>query len=113
GFTPVDGSSIAEPYLRDVNDRLRAYEAWTRLLDAFVFLDPLQNEFVIDWRVEAEERMKQGGKSGMSRDEVEAYVRKFLPAYDLYLPGLRRAPPEVKAALRIQVAQDRLPIEKI
>jgi D-glycerate 3-kinase len=110
GFKPVRESEVPNQFLREINKRLIDYSNWLALMDAFVFLDPLEVEFVVDWRVEAEEKMKQTTGEGMSRDEVENYVRKFLPAYELYLPGLRSESPIEKAALRITIAQDRLPI---
>lgn len=109
GFKPVSREQVPATELREVNEALLEYSGWVSLLDAFIFLDPLEVHDVVKWRVEAEERMKKSGKSGMSRAGVEAYVRLFLPAYELYLPGLRQVPPKEKAALRIQVAQDRLP----
>ncbi len=102
GFTP--GSSLP-----DVDDFLRAYSAWTSRLDGFLLLDPLDPRYVLDWRVEAEERMKAGGKPGMSTEEIRAYVAKFLPAYEAWLPELRAWNPVKGPILRRKIGKNRLP----
>ena len=106
GFEPV---SRPPEELREVNEVLGAYYKWHERLDGFLQLDPLDYHFVLDWRVEAEERMKAQGKTGMSTEAVRAYAEKFMPAYEVYLPGLRRGAP-VKGPLRkIAIGRDRLP----
>lgn len=108
GFTPVAPAS-AEESLRVVNEALAAYGAWNALLDGFLQLDPLDHRYVLDWRVEAEERMKAEGKPGMGAEEIRAYVEKFLPAYEIYLPGLRSNPPTAGPVRRIRIGRNRLP----
>ena len=46
-----------------------------------VVLRAADPEYVLTWRVEAEERMKASGKPGLSRADIEDYIRRFLPAY--------------------------------
>jgi D-glycerate 3-kinase len=109
GFSPVSAKPADRP-MSQINENLRGYAAWTELLDGFVHLMPRDVHYVIDWRVEAEERMKRGGKTGMSRDEIMAYVKKFLPAYSLYLPNLLAHPPSTPLQLRVNIGEDRLPL---
>jgi D-glycerate 3-kinase len=104
GFAPV---SDPPPALREINALLASYAAWDALLDGFLQLDPLDHRYVLDWRVEAERAMRASGKAGMSDEEIRAYVEKFLPAYETYLPGLRAHPP--KPGRRIVIGKDRLP----
>ncbi|MEQ1877345.1 MAG: hypothetical protein ABL958_11935 [Bdellovibrionia bacterium] len=108
GFMAL-GPSHPKPDLVQVDARLIGYEELWSFFDLFIFLDPLEHQFVIDWRIEAEKNMKAAGKSGMSREEAEKYVRLFLPAYEAYLPGLRLQAPNVRAALRVRIAKDRSP----
>ena len=101
GFEPVLGSGLragggrvsparARPVpllhedLTPIDRALAAYDRWHRQLDAMIVLRPLDPEYVVGWRVEAEENMKRSGRPGLSREEAEDYVRRFLPAYRLY-----------------------------
>jgi D-glycerate 3-kinase len=81
GFEPVPESLIDDPYLAAPNRALGDYDRWHRLLDAFIVLRAQDARFVLDWRVEAEERMKAEGRPGLSRADIEDYIRRFLPAY--------------------------------
>jgi D-glycerate 3-kinase len=94
GFTPVPETSLDDPMLAEPNRHLAAYDRWHRLLDAFVSLRALDPAYVLRWRVEAEEAMKAHGKPGLSREAIEDYVRRFLPAYRLYGGAPGRIPPE-------------------
>lgn len=40
------------------------------------------------WRLQAEGRMRDSGKEGLTDDQVANFVRRFMPAYTAYLPGL-------------------------
>jgi D-glycerate 3-kinase len=106
GFHKVSPSPD-DSALREVNASLPAYEEWTRRLDGFLHLDPLDYRYVLDWRVEAEEKMKADGKPGLSTAEARAYIEKFLPAYELWLPGLREKPPLPRNNRRVVIGQDR------
>ena len=107
GFQPVGVSNDAA--FMEIDEKLQAYMSLWETLDLFVFLDPLDHRYVVDWRIEAEEKMKAEGKSGMSAVEVERYVRLFLKAYEIYLPKLREDGPGIRSALRVRIAQDRAP----
>ena len=81
GFTPVP---VEDPMLRAVNTRLAGYEAWHRLLDVMVCLRAEDPKFVLRWRVEAEDAARASGRPALSPAAIEDYVRRFLPAYELY-----------------------------
>lgn len=81
GFTPVPESSLTDSHLIEPNRALADYERWYRHIDAWVVLRAQDPNFVLTWRVEAEERMKASGKPGLSRADIEDYIRRFLPAY--------------------------------
>lgn len=107
GFTPQPASPGRE--FSQIDHYLEKYKTWTGLLDAFIVLMPEKKEFVLQWRVEAEEKMKKSGKSGMTTDEVRLYAEKFLPAYERYLPALAQNDPLKEHTLRYQIGFDRLP----
>lgn len=88
GFQPVIAERLPNHSFIAINEHLKAYEKWLILLDAFISLRPLDPRFTIDWRIEAEEKMKALGRPGMSLEDVRAYIESFLPAYETYQPGL-------------------------
>ncbi|MCB0365858.1 MAG: hypothetical protein H6624_17130 [Bdellovibrionaceae bacterium] len=112
GFRPFVGSDTSDINLRKINSFLPEYEAWYRQLDSFIHLDAKDPSLVIGWRMEAEENMKNQGLSGMTQDEVKNYVSQFLPAYQAYLPGLRRHPLCPGHNLHLDIGPNRLPAIK-
>lgn len=84
GFEPVPESRLPDPRLAFPNQALASYARWYTHLDAFIVLRPLDWDYVVKWRVEAEENMKAQGKPGLSREAIEDYVRRFLPAYAVW-----------------------------
>ncbi|MBP8274547.1 MAG: hypothetical protein KAY59_08955 [Acidobacteria bacterium] len=84
GFEPVPEASLADPNLIAPNRALAAYARWYRYIDAWVVLRAVDPTYVLTWRVEAEERMKAAGKPGLSRADIEDYIRRFLPAYQTW-----------------------------
>ena len=111
GFTPVEDAQLADPALQAVNELLRSYAAWHALLDGFIWLEPEDHSFFREWRVEAEVRAIAAGRAGMGRKRITAFVDAFLPAYELWTPGLRECPPTSPAHLHVIVGRDRLPTE--
>jgi D-glycerate 3-kinase len=84
GFSPVPGTRLEDSWLVEPNRALESYDRWYRHLDCFVTLRAMDPTYVLRWRVEAEEKMRASGKPGLSREEIEDYVRRFLPAYRTY-----------------------------
>jgi len=84
GFTPVDEARLPDPRLVEPNRALADYERWHGQLDAMVVIRAVDPEFVLTWRVEAEESLKKAGRPGLDRRAIEDYVRRFLPAYRVY-----------------------------
>jgi D-glycerate 3-kinase len=112
GFKQVPETQLLDSDLFEVNSLLPPYETWIKDLDAFLQLAPSSLDHIVDWRVEAEENMKSAGKSGMTREEVTAYIKKFIPAYQTYLPGLLANPPITQSYLRFNIGKNRLPGEQ-
>lgn len=107
GFTPVPESQLPDPQLVEPNRALAGYGEWYKQIDEWIVLRAAEPEFVLEWRVEAEEKMKAAGKPGLSREAIEDYVRRFLPAYRTYANGLAagRSP-----ALTLTLGLDRIPV---
>lgn len=94
GFEPVADAKIADPNLRIANAHLAGYSDWYQQIDAWVILKPVDPAYVLEWRVEAEEKMKAAGKPGLSRADIEDYIRRFLPAYTTWGGAPAAVPPE-------------------
>jgi D-glycerate 3-kinase len=107
GFTPVSESRLPDPQLAEPNRALANYAEWYEQIDQWIVLRAAEPEFVLEWRVEAEERMKAEGKPGLSREAIEDYVRRFLPAYRTYANGLAA---NHQPALTLTLGLDRIPI---
>ncbi len=75
------------------NRYLAAYAAWNARLDALVHLTTDSPDTIVAWRVESERARRTRGEAALSDDEAEDYIRRFLPAYRVYVPGLRANPP--------------------
>ena len=107
GFSPVGESALPDSRMRVPNTILAGYAAWYGCIDQWIVLRAAEAEFVLEWRVEAEEKMKASGKPGLSREAIEDYVRRFLPAYRTWANGLAdgRTP-----ALTVTMGLDRRPV---
>ena len=108
GFEPVADADLSDRRLVAVNEALSAYSRWTDRFDARVVLAPENPLWVLDWRVEAEERMKAEGKPGMSQEEIRRYIELFLPAYSTYASGLFARAMDA-TDLRLMIGRNRLP----
>ncbi len=109
GFTPVPEKSLPNQDFKVINQFLGEYQLWHQLLDGFIQLKPDDYRHVLQWRVEAEEKMKATGKPGMSTEEISRYIELFLPAYATYLPQLSETPPS-KHRLVVPITRERLPL---
>ncbi|KAI1342389.1 putative Uridine/cytidine kinase [Xylariaceae sp. FL0016] len=96
-------------HLHFVNERLAAYDAVTDLFDAFVHIDAADTEWVYDWRLEQEIALRAERGSGMTDDEVIAFVDAYYPAYELFTDKLRNGlfSDKTRAHLRLVVGKDR------
>ena len=84
GFEPVAETRLPDPLLIPVNRALASYAAWRERLDALVVLRAKDLNFIVDWRIQAEEAAKAQGRVGLSREAIEDYIRRFLPVYETY-----------------------------
>lgn len=104
GFKPLSQSKLYAAYtlsksfikkhsfehLQMINKFLADYEQkWYCFLDAFAHIDVKDISYVYDWRLQQEHSMKEKGMDGMSDGQVHDFVDRYMPAYELYLEGLR------------------------
>jgi D-glycerate 3-kinase len=108
GFEPVPEERLPDPRLVPPNRALSDYALWTERLDAFVVLEPLDRTYVLRWRVQAEEAVTAQGRPGLSREAIEDYVRRFLPAYEIY--GATRPAALADRTLELVLDERRAPI---
>jgi D-glycerate 3-kinase len=106
GFEPVADSAIADRHLKIANSKLPDYRTWYSEIDAWVILRALEPEYVLEWRVEAEEKMKASGKPGLSRADIEDYIRRFLPAYRTWGGAPSAVPADRKIELTIDFSRN-------
>lgn len=107
GFTPVAETALPNHSLKEINTLLRAYKKWDVLLDAFIQLKPKDLSQIVEWRVEAEEKRRASGNAAMSTEEVTRYIKQFLIAYEIYLPGMREFRITSKHNLSFILGKDR------
>ncbi|CAJ1333851.1 unnamed protein product [Effrenium voratum] len=116
GFKPQEDAAKIHPGLRLVNDKLKSYQAWDDLLDAYCVLAVDDIEQVYTWRTEAEDSMKNTRGTGMSHTEVRDFVSHFMPAYHAYRPQLYAEAErgvDGKPTLVCHIGPDRLPYESL
>jgi D-glycerate 3-kinase len=73
--------------LMEINEHLRQYRPIYQYLDYFIQLKAEKIDFVTDWRCEQELTLKRqrGANMGLSFEQVQDFVSRFMPIYDLYL----------------------------
>ena len=93
GFDPLPDFSAAKNGDMDaVNRYLQdpGYATLNSIFDAWMVIALKDINYVFDWRLNAEKRMINSGKPGMSDDDVRDFVNRFMPAYKAYLPRLHQ-----------------------
>ncbi|KAG2325961.1 hypothetical protein Bca4012_040556 [Brassica carinata] len=116
GFKPLTTEVVksVDPQLETVNKNLVAYyDAWDKYINAWVIIKIKDPSYVYRWRLQAEIAMRNAGKAGMSDDEVNDFVSRYLPAYKAYLPTLYAEGPsgsDPDRVLAIDIDEERNPI---
>lgn len=109
GFPPFSDSKKAaevQPDLLAVNDLLQRYVAeWDSFVDAWLVVKVSDPSFVYQWRQEAETKMLAKGKSGMTEQQVNDFVDRYMPAYKAYLPTLYHRGPSTARAGHVVSAE--------
>lgn len=93
GFSITTLADHSLDSLSTINENLREYcEIFMgpRFFDAFIHLDTDDLRNVYRWRIEQEHALIKLKGEGMSDDRVVAFVKGYMPSYELYLDDLRR-----------------------
>ena len=109
GFLPFDQHE--DSTLNEINENLKQYHRWVSFLEMFIYLKPQEIHWVRDWRVEAEQKMRNSGRGGMTDCEVIDYVNNFIPAYEVYRETPSSLKESVSDYIEVIIGKDRLPIE--
>ena len=104
GFQAISPSAVAEKqstaihpgtlshhaleHLQFVNEKLKRYSRLWDFLDAVVWLNARDIEFVYVWRLQQEHAMKAALGRGMTDEQVKKFVDGYMPAYEMYIDGL-------------------------
>ncbi|KAF1979977.1 P-loop containing nucleoside triphosphate hydrolase protein [Bimuria novae-zelandiae CBS 107.79] len=97
-------------HLQEVNDALAQYNAsfmGPEHFDFFVHLDTEDLRNVYRWRLQQEHALWKAKGVGMSDESVRAFVRGYMPAYELYLEGLREGLFGEGSGRHVRVLMDR------
>ncbi|KAL8819291.1 MAG: hypothetical protein Q9191_007765 [Dirinaria sp. TL-2023a] len=78
--------------------------------DAVVHLDTENLHHVYEWRLQQEHKLREATGHGMSDEEVELFVLRYMPAYVLYLDRFRKGVCKNRQ-LRIVIDQQREMVE--
>ncbi|GAA5842937.1 hypothetical protein JCM11251_002939 [Rhodosporidiobolus azoricus] len=88
-------------------------ELWAEV-DVAVQIRPERMGFVWEWRLEQEHNMKaKNGGVGMTDEQVKNFIARYMPAYELFLPGFSHSSQswvgkgDPKRGLRIRVGRGR------
>jgi D-glycerate 3-kinase len=92
GLPPLLHPPEARQFARSCNQQLVNYEPLWDSLDSLLVLRPQEYRYSLAWRQEAERRMQQEGKPGLSNGEIARFVAYFWTALhpELFLPPLEQ-----------------------
>jgi D-glycerate 3-kinase len=93
-------------FAREVNARLQAYLPLWELLDRLIVLAPTDYRYSKQWRREAERRMIDSGKAGMTDAEIDQFVDYFWRSLhpELFITPLLQNPQLVDGVIEIDLA---------
>ena len=72
-----------------VNEALKAYVKPFDICDMIIHIDAEDPLYVYGWRLEQERRLWKSHGSGMTDNEVTAFIDGYFPSYELYVDNLR------------------------
>ncbi|KAI0669676.1 P-loop containing nucleoside triphosphate hydrolase protein [Trametes maxima] len=105
----------------EINERLKNYVSWWSLFDSFIQIKPPDEHpyaYIHKWRLQQEHHMKaRNGGQGMSDEQVEVFVDRYIPGYVFFgdgvvtgyeeAPGKQTLPPWTGHGLRLQIGENR------
>jgi D-glycerate 3-kinase len=136
GFQPLSAAAVEEKFklakdgklpintpakhqlehLLDINTNLKRYcDAFMgpKHFDFFIHIDTSDLRNVYTWRLQQEHKMIESKGTGMSDDQVRAFIDGYMPSYEVYLDTLREGLFQEKGRMvRVELDIDRR-IEKV
>ncbi|CAM6095088.1 unnamed protein product [Calypogeia fissa] len=116
GYEPQDNDAVTaiDPQLALVNKNLEGYhDAWHRFINSWMIIEVGDPNWVFEWRLEAELKMRQKGRGGMTDQQIADFVSRYIPAYNAYLPSLYSVGPRNSTAdntLKFSINKERNPV---
>ncbi len=92
------------------NQALAQYTSWHKTLDAFIYLKAEDPSYVIDWRIEAEQKRREQGLGAMSAAAARDYAKSFVDIIEKYQDTPCKEALEVKHFLEVPLAKSRGPV---
>ena len=112
GFQPIEKPT---PEMEKVNELLSQYVKWEDRIDAAIIISAADNNYVYQWREQAEKMRRDVGEGAMSEADVKKFCDRFMPSYELYCPKLNSQGidgVDQKRTLKFLLDLDRTPIVK-
>ncbi|ODV84579.1 hypothetical protein CANARDRAFT_8562 [[Candida] arabinofermentans NRRL YB-2248] len=100
-------NSLSLEHISKLNQDLKNYVKIWKKFDCFVYLTTTNLSNVYKWRLQQEHNLIQTRGIGMSDDEVESFVNRYMPAYHLYYHRLSEITKLVPDTLRLDIGLDR------
>lgn len=72
-----------------INQALKQYDEITSQFDGLIHIDAEDLLYVYAWRLEQEHNLIKVKGSGMTDEQVKAFVDGYYPSYELYVDGMR------------------------
>ncbi|KAJ1934116.1 hypothetical protein FBU59_005802 [Linderina macrospora] len=80
---------FSDANLAQVNEHLKAYEAALyRLVDVWVYMRVANVDVVYRWRKQQEDDLAASGRSSLTDTQLEDFVSRFMPGYEMALEKL-------------------------
>lgn len=71
-------------HIENINKALKDYDFVWKLFDHFIYLETNSIDNVYKWRIQQEHNLIKLTGDGMSDDAVQAFVKRYMPLYELY-----------------------------
>ncbi|KAF2256716.1 P-loop containing nucleoside triphosphate hydrolase protein [Trematosphaeria pertusa] len=130
GFRPLSAAAVEEkhrlalagklpvntPANHKLEHLLQVNESLKRYCDAFmgpqhfdfmIHIDTEDVRNVYKWRLEQEYKLIEARGTGMKDEEVAAFIDGYMPAYELYLDGLRKGFFDAESGRQVRVVLDK------
>ena len=72
----------------EVNENLKNFEEIYSRFDAAIIIQIDDAQQVFEWRAQAEREMREKTGRGMTEDQLNFFINKFMPSYKAFLPSL-------------------------